>query len=479
MKEQVVEAEQALWKMSAGAQAAAVRSGEVTAVELVERHLERIAEVNPVVNAVTRLFADRARADAAEVDRRRAAGQDPGPLAGVPFTVKETTAVEGAPTTFGAERFRHNIAHSDAPPVARLRAAGAVPIGHSNMPTLVLAGVHTRSELYGDTRNPWSPEVTPGGTSGGDGAAVAGGMAAIGLGNDSGGSVRIPASFCGVAGLKPTYGRFPADHRLGAEDPALAGQVLVVDGPLARTVGDLRLVYEVLAGTDPRDPRAVPAPLYGEPVPRPLKIAMVTDPGGKGVHPLVRQAVEDASDALRDAGHEVCEVPDVPRLDEALEVYGRMTMAEFAPTWPVMRTLLGEGGHRYIEMSMEGQGAVPPDVPAYLRLTSARLGIQRAWAEFLDTYPLLLAPVFTEPPFEPDLEIRDRESHARVQRAMRLCTATSLVGVPAVAVPTGVVRGLPYGVQLIGRAYREDLCLEAAEAVERRCGVFTPIDPRP
>ncbi|MEU2791509.1 amidase [Streptomyces sp. NPDC007100] len=473
-------AQKALWELSAGEQAAAVRSGEVSAVELADRHLERIAEVNPAVNAVTQLLADRARAAAAGVDRRRAAGEDPGPLAGVPFTVKETTAIEGVPTTYGAERFRHNVARCDAPPVARLRAAGAVPIGHSNMPTLVLAGVHTRSELYGDTANPWARRVTPGGTSGGDAAAVAGGMAAIGLGNDSGGSVRLPASFCGVAGLKPTYGRFPADHRLGADDPALATQELVVDGPLARTVGDLRLAYEALAGTDPRDPRAVPAPLYGEPVPRPMKVAMVADPGGQGVHPLVRKAVEDAAGALRDAGYEVCEVPDVPRLKETLEVYRCMTLAEFAPSWPVVRDLLGEGGHRYIELSMAAaRDAVPKDVPAYLRLTGLRLGIRRAWAEFLDTYPLLLGPVFTEPPFEPGLEARDQEGHARVQKAMRLCTATSFAGVPAVAVPTAVVDGLPYGVQLIGRAYREDLCLEAAEAVEARLGVFTPIDPRP
>ncbi|MFD7665347.1 amidase [Streptomyces sp. NPDC059788] len=471
-------AQQSLWELSAEAQAAAVRSGEVAAAEVVESHLERIAEVNPAVNAVTQLLADRARSDAAEVDRRRAAGEDPGPLAGVPFTVKETTDIEGVPTTYGAERFRHHLARSDAPPVARLRAAGAIPIGHSNMPTLVLAGIHTRSELYGDTANPWARGVTPGGTSGGDGAAVASGMATIGLGNDSGGSVRLPASFCGVAGLKPTYGRFPADHRLGPDDPALATQVLVVDGPLARTVGDLRLAYEALAGTDPRDPRAVPVPPYGAPIPRPVKVAMVADPGGKGVHPLVRKAVAGAADALRDAGYEVCEVQDVPRLDDALDVYGRMTLAEFAPTWPVVRNLLGKEGHRYIELSMERRDVAQMDVPEYLRLTGARLGIQRSWAEFLDTYPLLLGPVFTEPPFEPGLEMRDQEGHARVQRALRLCTATSFVGVPAVAVPTGVAQGLPYGVQLIGRAYREDLCLEAAGAVERRLGVITPIDPR-
>ncbi|MFI9052325.1 amidase [Streptomyces sp. NPDC053427] len=466
-----------LWKMAAGAQAAAVRDGEVTAVELVDAHLERIAEVNPAVNAVTQLLAEQARSEAATADRRRAAGADLGPLAGVPFTVKETTAIEGVPTTYGAERFRDSVARADAPPVARLRAAGAIPIGHSNMPTMILAGVHTRSELFGDTANPWTRAVTPGGSSGGDGAAVASGMAPLGLGNDSGGSVRIPASFCGVAGLKPTYGRFAADHRIGPDDPALAGQVLVVDGPLARTVDDLRIAYEALAGADPRDPRAVPVPLYGAAIPRPLQVAMVADPGGHGVHPTVRKAVERAAEALRDAGYEVREVADVPRLDDALEVYGRMTLTEFAPAWPVVKTFLGERGHRYIEMAMAKRA--PVELTEYLRLIGVRLGIRRDWAAFLEAFPLVLGPVFTEPPIAPGEEVRDAAAHERVQTAMRLCTATSFVGVPAVAVPTGVVDGLPYGVQLIGRSYREDLCLEAAAAVERRLGTLTPIDPRP
>ncbi|MFI0790107.1 amidase [Streptomyces lydicus] len=467
----------ALWKRAARAQALAVRAGEVSALALVDAHLDRIAQVNPAVNAVTQLLAERARAEAAEVDRRRAAGAELGPLAGVPFTVKETTAIEGVPTTFGAERFRDFVAQRDAPPVARLRAAGGIPIGHTNMPTLVLAGIHSRSELFGDTVNPWCADVTPGGSSGGDGAAVASGMAALGLGNDSGGSVRLPASFCGVAALKPTYGRFPADHRIGPEDPTLAAQLLVVDGPLARTVDDLRLAYELLAGTDPRDPRALPVPLYGEPLPRPLRVAMVADPGGHGVHPAVRKALESAADALRDAGYRVDEVADVPRLDDALDAYGGMICTEFATTWPVVKPLLGEGGHRYIEMGV--QRARPVELAEYLRLTGVRMGIQRDWAVFQEKYPLVLGPVFTDPPFAPGEEARDTESHRRVQNALRLCSATSFVGVPAVAVPTGVVDGLPYGVQLIGRSYREDLCLEAAEAVERRLGVLTPVDPRP
>jgi amidase len=467
----------ALWRMSAGAQARAVRLGEVSAVDLVESHLERIAEVNPRVNAVTQLMAERAREAAARTDRRRAAGEELGPLAGVPFTVKESTPVQGMATTFGTGRFRDLVAPADAPPVARLRAAGAVPIGHSNLPTLILAGMHTRSELYGDTLNPWDPGRTPGGTSGGDGAAVATGMAALGLGSDAGGSVRIPAQFCGVAGLKPTSGRFPADRRvLGPQDPGPASQFLVTDGPLARSVADLRLAYEVLAGADPRDPWAVPVPLYGEPLPGPVKVAVVADPGGHGVHPSVRAAVDAAAGALRDAGYDVREVADVPRLDEALEAYGRITVTEFAPSWPVVRGLLGDGGDRCIARAMER--TPPVDAAGLVELMGTWLNIRRSWAEFLDAYPLLLGPVFTEPPVEPGLESRDAAGRDRVASGMRLCTVTSFVGVPGVAVPTGVADGLPQGVQIVGRAFREDLCLAAAQAVEDRLGVLTPVGPR-
>ncbi|MFJ6785665.1 amidase [Streptomyces yangpuensis] len=467
----------ALWKMSAAAQAEAVRSAEVSAVELVDSHLDRIAEVNPRVNAVTQLLAERAREAAAQTDRRRAAGEALGPLAGVPFTVKESTAVEGVPTTFGTERFRDLVASADALPVARLRAAGAIPIGHSNIPTLILAGMHTRSELFGDTVNPWDSGRTPGGSSGGDAVAVATGMAALGLGNDSGGSVRIPAQFCGVAGLKPSTGRFPADHRvLGPDDPGPASQMLVTDGPLARSVGDLRLAFEALAGTDPRDPRAVPVPVYGEPLPGRVKVAVVADPGGHGVHPAIRGAIASAADALRDAGYDVREEQDVPRMDEALEAYGRITVTEFAPTWPVVRGLLGKGGDRYIEMAMEQ--TPPASAQELMKLMGTWMNIRRSWAGFLDEYPLLLGPVFTEPPVEPGLESRDRSGRDRVGSGMRLCTVTSFVGVPGVAVPTGVVDGLPCGVQIVGRAFREDLCLDAAQAIEDRLGVLTPVHPR-
>jgi amidase len=454
------------WARTAGEQAAAVRSGQASAGEIVESHLRRIAEINPRTYAMTQLLADQARLAAASVDARA----DPGPLAGVCFTVKENLAIGGVPTTNGLTRFRDLIAPADAPPVARLRAAGAIPIGHTNMPTLTLAGMHTRSELFGDTINPWDSGVTPGGSSGGDAVAVACGMAAIGLGNDAGGSVRIPASFCGTAALKPTSGRFAADHRLSADDPPFGAQVCVVDGPLARTVADLRLIFPVLAGADPADPRAIAVPLTGEPVEK--RVAVVFDPGGQGVHPTVRHAIERAAEALDDAGYAVEEVPDVPRLRETVEAYNRLLMTEFAPSWPVVRQLLGADDRRYLEMSMAK--SEPVDLAGYLRLTGLRLNLRRSWGEFLGRYPLILGPVFTEPPVEPGLESRDEPGHELVTTAMRLCSATSLIGLPAVAVPTGLAEGLPTGVQVIGRPYREDLCLDAAEAIEHRLGTLGP-----
>ncbi|MDT0460158.1 amidase [Streptomyces sp. DSM 41527] len=464
-----------LWALEASELAELVTRGEVSAAEAVEAHLERIAAVNPRVNAVTRLLEDSARQAARETDRRRAAGERLGPLAGVPFTVKENIHVAGSATTHGVPYFRDWVAPSDAPPVRRLRAAGAIPVGRTNMPDLAIAGVHTVSQLFGDTVNPWDPRRSPGGTSGGDAVAVATGMAPLGLGNDSGGSVRNPATFNGVAGLKPSYGRFPADHRMSDQDPVLGHQLFPVDGPLARSVADLRAAYEVLAGTDWQDPRAVPAPLYGPRQDAPLRVGVVMDPGGHGdVHPDVRAAIEAAAAALEDAGHPVEEV-EVPRLQDALDGYGALLRAEFSLAWPMLRRLLTDDSARHIELDTQRHPAI--GLEEYLRQTGVRLGVQRAWARFFEDFPLLLGPVSTQPAPEPVIPRTPQERDAMMS-PMRLLTATTYVGVPAVAVPTGLAAGLPQGVQVVAGMYREDRCLDAAQRIEERLGVLTPMEPR-
>jgi amidase len=465
----------ALWRLTASELSTLVRSGTVSASEVIEAHMERISAVNDEVNAVTDVFAAEARAAAVELDRLWAAGHRSGPLAGVPFTVKDNTDVAGHATSHGLERFRHFVATTDAPPVARLRAAGAIPIGHTNLPTLTIRGMHTVSDLYGHTRNPWDRGRTPGGSSGGDAVAVATGMAPIGLGNDAGGSLRLPAAFNGVAALKPSFGRCASDHRFGPVDPSLSSQIFPVDGPIARSVADLRLALGVLAGSDPSDPRTVPAPLVGRVPSGPVRVGVVRKPGGVIAHTDVLEALDQAALALDGAGYLLEEV-SLPQLDEALKAYNGLIMTEFAQSWPIVKTLLGEGGGDYIEMTMDR--CPPVDLPEYLRLTGVRLTIQREWAELLDRYPLLLAHVFAEPPVEPEMESSSPEGLARFVAGNMVNTASSFVGLPAVAVPTGVAHGLPQGVQVMGAMYREDLCLEATGVIEgsRRC--ITPIDPR-
>ncbi|RSN55375.1 indole acetimide hydrolase [Amycolatopsis sp. WAC 04182] len=460
-----------LWTWSAAKMADAVRGGKVPARVVLEVHAARIAEVNPQVNAVTAEFGE-AASEADRIDALVRDGVDPGPLAGVPMTVKENIDVAGHPTTHGVPRFKDAVANADAPPVRRLRAAGAIPIGHGNMPDLTLAGNVTVSQLFGETVNPWGAIRTPGGSSGGDAAAVASGMAAIGLGNDSGGSVRLPALFCGLTALKPSYGRVATDHRIGGSDPTLASQLFPVDGPIARTVEDLALTFDVLAGTDPADPRAIP---YGGRLPAvPRRVAVCTDPAGLGVDPRIRAEIDKAAAALAEAGYEV-EEAEPPRLADALTSYGTLITAEFSRRWPSIRPLLTEESAQHMELSFAQRPESTLD--DYLDATATRFGVMREWAAFAERYPVILGPVSTWRPF--DADPFDPEQGLRVMFGMRLCTATTCVGVPAVAVPTGIDDGQPLGVQLIGPRHREDVCLAAAGELEARFGTFGPVrEPR-
>jgi amidase len=463
-----------LWRMGAMELAAAIRGGTVTATEVIESHLQRITTVNPTVNAITETLESSALMAAREVDRQKTAGEQLGVLAGIPFTVKGSIDVAVSATTFGISVLKNALPAGDAPMVRRLRNAGAIPIGRTNLPDLSMR-FHTSSQLYGETRNPWSQDCSPGGSSGGEGVALATGMCALGLGSDAGGSVRIPALFGGVSALKPSYGRFPSDRSIGPRDLTLASQWIPVEGVLARKIADLQCAFEVLAGVDACHPRVVPAPSEGPPLTRPMRVAVVPDPGSQGVHPSVRRAVERAADILQRTGYEP-ELSEMPRLDEAIETHGKLIMTEFQLAWPTLQRLLAPDARRYIEFSM---AACPPaDLAEYVRLTSAYQRIRRDWSQFLETFPLILAPVFTEVSVPSGYDIAGREEHEHVGRAMRMCAASSLVGVPAVCVPVGVDEGLPLGVQLIGPFYREDICFEAASIIERNTDALCPIDPR-
>ncbi len=245
-----------IWQLSASELAQRIARRQLSSVEVVDAHLARIDEVNPALNALVRVLADEARAGAALADKKLAAGEAVGPLHGVPFTVKENIDMAGLPTTWGVPALAQAVVPADAPVVERMRAAGAIPIGRTNLPDMALR-VHTHSSLHGLTRNPWHPGRTAGGSSGGEAAALASGMSPIGLGNDIGGSLRNPANACGIASIRPSAGRVPDAGYVPAEDRLLAVQLMNVQGPMARRVADVRLGLRILMGAHPRDPWSI------------------------------------------------------------------------------------------------------------------------------------------------------------------------------------------------------------------------------
>jgi amidase len=219
-----------LWQLSGSELAALIARKQASCAEVAESHLRRIEAVNPKVNAIVRVLADEARKHAAEADRKIAAGDLLGPLHGVPFTIKENIDFAGTATTWGVKALANAVAPLDAPVVERMRAAGAIPIGRTNLPDMALR-VHTDSSLHGLTRNPWNPARTAGGSSGGESVALATGMSAVGLGNDIGGSPRNPANACGIASIRPSFGRVPDAGLVPAEDNLMAVQLMNAQGP--------------------------------------------------------------------------------------------------------------------------------------------------------------------------------------------------------------------------------------------------------
>ena len=465
-----------LWRAGAAQLAAAIRAREVSAREAVEAQFERIEAVNPRLNAVTVVLAEQALAAANRADEASARGEETGPLHGVPCTIKENIEVAGTATTNGVPALAEAYAERDAPAVERLREAGAIVIGRTNLPDLGMRW-HTASSLRGVTLNPWDAGRTAGGSSGGEAAALASGMTPLGLGNDYGGSLRYPSQCCGTAALKPGYGRIATTPREGWPEPTPTGDLFTVTGPMARHVADLRLAFAVLAAPDPRDPRLAPAPLddrdsrSGE-LPR---VAFTVDPGGLGVDERVAEGVRRAADALSDAGYRV-EEGEPPLLREAAEVWGRLADAELRSAGQALLEPLGDEARRFIELTTWASSE--PSLGGYLEAHMERFRCARVWSEWFGGSRLLLGPVSTAQPFAVGHDVAGPEEALGVRNSMRLTLAVNLLGLPSVAVPAGVDDGLPQGVQLIGPRYREELCLAAAQAVEDRLGVITPIEPR-
>ena len=462
-----------LWRLDATVLGPMIRAGEVSAREAVQSCLDRLDAVNSAVNAVVVPMHAEALAAADAADVARARGEALGLLHGIPVTVKINTDQAGWPNDHGVEAFVGQMSSEDAPVVAHLRGAGAVILGRTNSPAFGMRWF-TGNALYGETSNPWDATRTPGGSSGGAGAAVAVGIGAIGQGNDIAGSVRYPAFCCGLVGLRPTLGRVPAFSVTAKAPMALAAQFMAVQGPLARRVNDCKLAFDVMAQPHSRDPRVTIIGPYPPPK-RPLKVALVPDPAGLGTHPAQAEAVRSAGRALAAAGYFV-EMREPPEFGRASDLWGEIAGPDtLALLEPLVEAYGDEGIRRGIRF---WRGAWAERDPAVtLKALAERVRLLRLWGAFFEDFPIVVTPTCTEPPFAWDEDVRDQDSTNRIVQAQRAMMAVSVLGLPGLSMPTGLHAGLPTGVQIVAAPNREDLCFAAAAVIEAHHPMATPIDP--
>lgn len=463
------------WKLPALEIARRIAAREMSCIDVVDAHLQRIDAINPSLNAIVHVLRDEARAAARAADARVASGAPLPPLHGVPFTVKANIDMAGLPTSWGVVPLAHAVVPTDAPVVERMRAAGAIPIGRTNMPDMALR-VHTDSSLHGLTRNPWNPARTCAGSSGGEAVALATGMSALGLGNDIGGSLRNPASACGVASIRPSFGRVPDAGFVPLEDRLLAVQLMNVQGPMGRRVNDVRAALRVISGAHPRDAWSVDA-APPPPMPAAMRVAVVAEPPGGRTDPAVAAVVRRSADALAMAGYEVVELTP-PRYEEAVAAWARLLIGDFGSVLPKLLPLMGDDARGFLAAA---NAAVPgfDTATALSELMVVRDGIARAWARFLADAPLVLSPTWTQLPFEVGFDVASPAATAATMEMMRPVVPANLLGLPSACVPAGrdPGTGLPIGVLLTGPRGRDEWCLDAAEVIERQCPFSAPIDP--
>ena len=452
--------------------AASIRSKQISPVELVESHLRRIESLQPILNAFVYLDADAARAQARAAEAAVSQNHRLGPLHGVPLTLKSCIDVASWPCPAGSLLRRDYVPSTDAPLVARLKSAGAILLGNTNTPEFLMA-YETNNLLTGKTSNPWNLAYSSGGSSGGEAAAIAAGCSMGGVGSDGGGSIRVPAHFCGICGLKPTPGRIPSTGHFPSGAGAF-GWIGVV-GPMARTVADVRALFEVMAGPDAGDAHSAPVPLrtYPENDLRATPIGLLQSPALGNATPETRFAVDRAAKLLSDRGFSV-EPFELSGLDRALELW-----------WfffgPVIAHLLNTNlaGHEsqlsplLREYLSNATSPVPLSLDPFFQACAERDLLREKILRQMDRVSILLSPVSSTPAFrhgegnyQPGIGYRD---------TMRFSQWLNLTGFPGASVPIALSNeGLPIGVQIIGRPFEDELVLAVAEALEHSRGPWQP-----
>ncbi|WP_371687470.1 amidase family protein [Thalassococcus sp. S3] len=466
---------QDFWRLSATDLSKQTRAGDISAEATVEDALTRMEAVNPDLNAVVAPLAEAARERALALDKSRAGGAPPGPLHGVPVTIKVNVDLTGEATTNGVTALKDMIAPGDAPIVKNLLDAGAVVIGRTNTPEFSFRA-DTDNPLHGRTHNPWGRHVSPGGSSGGAGSAVMAGIGALAHGNDIGGSLRFPAAANGAVTVKPGLGRVPAWNPSQKAERGMLAQAMSVQGLITRHASDLHLSMPAAIAPDPRDPFHVPLSWRGEALEGPIKVAFTKNTFNFDLHPDVSAALDAAREALTDAGYQVEEV-EPPLVQEAGLAGYRALMGE-------VKALMGPDLRAYGSDTLNAifdeyyRQFTPYEGTDLLTMMAQRSHYAREWSLFLDTYPLVLTPFLPQPFFAPG---RDEEGPEGVRDALGSALysyAMNYMGLPAGCLPTRLAdlpQGLqPINVQIVGRRWREDLVVDAMEAIEARIGSFAP-----
>ena len=460
-----------IWQWSALQTAAAIRSGAISSVEVVEAHIARMRDVNPKLNAVVVDLSEDALKAAKAADNRTKKSE-PGALHGVPITIKENVDYQGRPNPNGVPAQMNIIAPSDAPVVRNLKKAGAIVLGLTNTPEFSFRGF-TDNPLHGLTLNPWDAEITCGGSSGGAGAAVTAGIGTIAHGNDIGGSLRWPAHCNGVVTIKPTQGRVPAYNESAAAERPMLAHLMSAQGPLARSVGDVRAALEVMSQRDPRDPWWVPAPLAGPKPKGPIKVALAKLPDDMDVDPSVRDALRQAADHLERSGYRVSEI-EVPDINGVWQTWCDIIANETAMLQEAAMLKVTSPDFHAAWSGIKAK-ANTLDLLGWMRATAARNGHIRAWQLFFEEYPVVLAPTTVKPtPGPREDAISAERTRELFWNDLRFISAINVLGLPGAVVPVALHEGHPIGVQLIAGRYREDLALDAAAAIEKRAGALVP-----
>jgi Asp-tRNA(Asn)/Glu-tRNA(Gln) amidotransferase A subunit family amidase len=459
--------------LSAALMAERIRKKRLSPVEIVDAHLGQIERLNPTLNAFVQVDAEGARQAAQDAEIAVMHGKTLGPLHGIPISIKSSMAVAGMLCESGTRLRAGFVPVLDAPLVARLRAAGAIVMGVTNTPEFLMAW-ETDNLLYGRTNNPWDLQRTPGGSSGGEAAAIAAGMSAGGVGSDGGGSIRVPAHFSGICGLKPTPGRIPATghYPVSAGPFALIGVV----GPMARAVDDLKVLFEVMQGPDIGDACAAPVPVRWptEDEARKLRVGYFEDDGRTLVTAGTRAAVRSAAEALRGAGFQV-EHFQPEGLEEARRLWHKFFVVAGGM---LLRPMFGgreSDLSPLLKQFLEWSAAEPALTgETLLEVWIQRDALRARFLKQMEHYPILVCPAAAIPAFrhgERTWQVEGKTVH--YLDAWSYTEFFNLLGNPAAVVPVGhSSERLPIGVQIVGQPWQEEQVLSVAAALERECGAW-------